>query len=196
MSSAAPGLVPGCGGAWTVKASASASRNGFQWRPQGPWKKTRLGPEPFVSTRMRTRPCQTERVRAWMPFRVDTGSTPSPCPLPHWGRGMRRRGDLFCNPLPHRGRGQGEGAVLDLGALAQLLWPPVVDPALVLPEAAEGGEDFAGEEIHVLQGQLVGHGADLQQHHQVADAEALDHLFLEALAHGGGAARDDVALLD
>src|SRR3984893_2782709 len=204
MSSGVPGLVPGCSGAWTVKCWASASRNGFQWRPQGPWKKTRLGPEPLERTRMRTRPCQTGRVRAWKPFRVLMRrpacwgeSQPPPHTLSHgWGRGNKSFffGRIQSRPLPLASRPIGKRELSR--ALVELLWPPVVDPALVLPEAAERRQHFAGEEVHVLQGQLVGHGADLDEHHEVADAEALDHFFLEALADGGGAARDDVTLLD
>src|SRR5947208_1454809 len=47
------------------------------------------------------------------------------------------------------------------GAAAQALGPPVVDPALVVPLAAQRRQHLAREAIHVLQRQLVRHGADL-----------------------------------
>ena len=60
---------------------------------------------------------------------------------------------------------------------------------------AETRQHLAAEEVDVLQGELVRHGADLEEHHQVADVEPLDHLVLQPVADGGGAAGDDVALV-
>src|SRR5260370_13831136 len=82
-----------------------------------------------------------------------------------------------------------------LPAAAQALRPPVVLPALVIPDLAQPGQHLAREEIDVLERQLVRHRADLHQHHQVADVETLDDLLDQTPLDGGRAARDHVALL-
>src|SRR5262249_36210293 len=70
-------------------------------------------------------------------------------------------------------------------------------PAILVagPHVADVRHDFRCEELGVLERQLLRHAADLEQHHQVADAQRPDALG-ELLAHGLGAAGDDVALVE
>src|SRR2546427_275585 len=78
--------------------------------------------------------------------------------------------------------------------LPQAFRPPVVHPMRVVPEIAEARQHLVAEELDVLHGQLVRHRPDLQEHHQIPDVETADHFLLQTVAHGGGAAGDDVAL--
>ena len=57
------------------------------------------------------------------------------------------------------------------------------------------GHYLAGEQLGVFAGQFRGHTADLEQYHQVADAEQFAG-FGQLLAHGFGAAADDMTLPD
>src|SRR5208282_2526532 len=55
------------------------------------------------------------------------------------------------------------------------LRPPAVFP-LIVPQITEVRLHLTGEEIDILERQLVRHRSDMQQHHQVTDAETLDGL--------------------
>src|SRR5439155_12652296 len=70
-------------------------------------------------------------------------------------------------------------------------------PAILVarPEVAHVGHDLVREEGRVVEYEILRHRADLEQHHEVADAETLDALG-ELLADRRGAARDHVALLE
>ncbi len=78
-------------------------------------------------------------------------------------------------------------------AVASRRWPPAILPPGQRSRTC--GMHLAREEAGVVQRQVLRHAADLEQDHQMADAQALDAL-AELLAHGGGAARDDVSLVD
>ena len=105
------------------------------------------------------------------------------------GDGAVLRGDHHSPPPAATGSRAGKSP---FGA--QALRPPAVLP-FVVPDVADVGEDFAGEEVDVLERQLVRHRADVQEHHQVADAQVLDRL-LKPIADRRRAAGDDEALLD
>src|SRR2546426_12810097 len=105
-----------------------------------------------------------------------------PSTAPGCGRGPARRSAF---PLEsYRARSDRRGAAWSR-RLAQSLRPPVVDPALVVPDATQMGQDFTGEAVAVLEGQFVRHRADLQEHHEVTHAEAVDHLLLQPISHSG-----------
>src|SRR4029453_17129 len=157
MSSWASGVVPGCSGACTVKCCASSSRNGSHARPQGPWKKTSDGPRPFERTRMRTRSCQTAKVRSWTSLALVAPTAAlmlrrrPPRPPRRPAAAPARRDHRRRSPPP------------------QALRPPVIHPALVVPDGAQARQHLAAEELDVLERKLVRHRADLQEHHKVAD---------------------------
>src|SRR5262249_56554152 len=79
--------------------------------------------------------------------------------------------------------------------VAQLLRPPVVDPAIVVPLVSELGQHIAGEEVDILQCQLMWHRADLKQHHQIPNAQFLDDLLPKTITYGRRASCDHVAPL-
>jgi hypothetical protein len=60
---------------------------------------------------------------------------------------------------------------------------------------AESRQHVPREQLDVLQRQLVAHRPDVQEHHQVSDAQLPDRL-LELLAHGGRAPGDDQPVVD
>src|SRR5262245_64845542 len=61
-----------------------------------------------------------------------------------------------------------------LALVAQTLGPPAVLP---LGEVvAQMREHLRGEQVDVLEGELVGHRADVQEHHQVPHAQLLDRV--------------------
>src|SRR5487761_905345 len=89
-------------------------------------------------------------------------------------------------------RRPGLGAVRDrVGAawFAQLFGPPLVFP-LAIPDIAEVWQHLFAEQLDVLHRQLMRHRADMQEHHQIADAQFLDRLH-QLLSDGLGRARDD-----
>src|SRR5262249_28679377 len=67
--------------------------------------------------------------------------------------------------------------------------PPVVFPRVV-PHWTERRGDLTEEQIDVLQREFMRHRAELQQDHEVADAQVLARL-LELIAHRGWTATDD-----
>src|SRR2546430_15178672 len=71
--------------------------------------------------------------------------------------------------------------------------PPAV--LVARPHVADVRHHLAREEVRVVEDEVFRHRADLEQHHQVADAERADAL-RELLADGGRAPRDDVALVE
>src|SRR5947208_13721077 len=71
--------------------------------------------------------------------------------------------------------------------------PPAV--LVARPHVAHVRQDLTREQRGVVEGQILRHRADLEQHHQVADAEALDALG-ELLADRLGAPGDHVALVE
>src|SRR5438067_12571062 len=76
----------------------------------------------------------------------------------------------------------------------QPLRPPAVLP-LVVPDALQVGEHLAAEQIDVLQTQLVGHRAEVQQHEKMPNAKSLDPLD-QPVAHRRRAAGDQESSVD
>ena len=74
------------------------------------------------------------------------------------------------------------------------LRPPVILIALVIPDTANAGQDLFGEQPRVLGRQFRLHRLNLENHHQMADAEVLDRLG-ETISHRLGTAANDNALL-
>src|SRR5438552_10771907 len=104
---------------------------------------------------------------------------------------------------PPREHTEPDGAVADveravedhlrLGAVRDARRPP---PILVAgPQVADVRQHLAGEERRVVEREVLRHRADLEEHHQVADAEALDALG-ELGPHRGRTPGDDVALVE
>ena len=60
----------------------------------------------------------------------------------------------------------------------------------IVPHRAECWGDLSEEEVRVLQGKFMGHRADLEEHHEVADTQPLTG-FLELIAHRRWTAADD-----
>ena len=60
---------------------------------------------------------------------------------------------------------------------------------------AEVGHDLLREHLGVVDGDVAGHGAHLEEEHEVADAEVVGE-FVEFFGDVVGAAGDDVALFD
>src|SRR4051812_12022303 len=107
--------------------------------PQGPCRYTSGGPSPATSTSVSTVPCQSCSRSA-------------------------RAIAMLLSPPSRLAAGGGRGGPLR----PQALRPPTVLP-LVVPQARQVRQHLAAEQVDVLQRQLVGHRAEVQQRQQVAD---------------------------
>src|SRR5712691_6138260 len=86
-----------------------------------------------------------------------------------------------------------EGLASSVASARTTARPPAV--LVAGPHVAHVRQDLTREERGVVERQILRHRADLEQHHQVADAEALDALG-ELLADRLGAPGDHVALVE
>ena len=82
-----------------------------------------------------------------------------------------------------------------LVALIQGVDPEALVVLVILPDAPEVRHHFSGEELCRIARLFRRHVAHVNEAHDVADGQCLDQLF-HALAHGLGAAGDDIVALD
>src|SRR5262249_13053462 len=84
--------------------------------------------------------------------------------------------------------------LLGADALVHGVGPPALVVLVVRPQVAQPRHDLVGEQLRGMPRLPVRHVAVVEQAEQMTDAQTLD-AFLELLAHGLGAARDDEALV-